>query len=96
MLAPRVTQKEGAFYTVAYPAEDLLRRIRFTTRFEADEGKITADAPAEADDIGIAISSSHSSRVNRRRPSASPPSTSATLPRRSSVYSDRAASPASP
>lgn len=55
MLATRVTQKEGAFYTVAYPAEDLLRRIRFTTRFEAEEGRIQADAPSESDDIGSFI-----------------------------------------
>ncbi len=70
MLATRVTQKEGAFYTVAYPAEDLLRRIRFTTRFEADEGRITAEAAAVNDDIGGFIQKVEKSEGAFQRPIA--------------------------
>lgn len=33
MLALRMRQKESEFYFVSYPAEDLLRKVRFTSRF---------------------------------------------------------------
>jgi len=46
--------------------------------------------------IGILTRPSQFSRVRRRRPSASPPSTSAMLPFRSSWYSEAVASPARP
>ena len=46
--------------------------------------------------IGIFTSWSQVSRVSRRRPSPSLPITRATLPLRSSAYSDASASPANP
>jgi DGQHR domain-containing protein len=52
MLATRVSQKESVFYFAAWPAEDLLRKVRFTTRFEAEEGRLAAAEPAAEDEIG--------------------------------------------
>ena len=52
MLATRVSQKESLFYFVAYPAAELLKKVRFTTRFEAEEGRIAAAEPGENDEIG--------------------------------------------
>ena len=55
MLATRVSQKESVFYFAAYPAADLLKKVRFTTRFEAEEGKLNASAPADSDEVGTFI-----------------------------------------
>jgi DGQHR domain-containing protein len=50
MLATRVRQKDGVFYFVAYPAEDLLRKIQFMSRFYGEGEQIApAHAPAEDD-----------------------------------------------
>ena len=40
MLATRIRQRDGIFYTIAYPAEDLLKKVRFSARFDAEVGKI--------------------------------------------------------
>src|ERR1051326_7660262 len=44
MLATRVRQKEGTFYFVSYKAPDLLRKVRFISRFNF-EGESTAAQP---------------------------------------------------
>jgi hypothetical protein len=38
MFAQRMRQKESEFYFVSYPAEDLLRKVRFVTRFYGERG----------------------------------------------------------
>src|SRR5258708_15894126 len=48
MLATQVRQKDSVFYFAAYPAEDLLDKVRFISRFYA-EGERSL-APEEADD----------------------------------------------
>ena len=55
MLATRVSQKESVFYFAAYPAAELLKKVRFTTRFEAEEGAIKAASPEGNDEIGSFI-----------------------------------------
>ena len=49
MFAQRMRQKESEFYFVSYPAEDLLRKVRFVTRFYGDRGQtIGGDEPKTA------------------------------------------------
>lgn len=47
MLATRIRQKDGLFYFVSYPAEELLRKIQFVSRFYGEGEQI---APAEIDE----------------------------------------------
>lgn len=56
VLATQVRQKEGVFYFVAYPPEDLLAQVRFISRFYADGEKINAEEVAPGDDVGQFIS----------------------------------------
>jgi DGQHR domain-containing protein len=49
MLATRVRQKDSVFYFAAYPAEDLLAKVRFISRFY-DEGDRIAPAEVAKDD----------------------------------------------
>ena len=49
MIATQIRQKDGVFYFVSYPAEDLLRKVRFISRFYADDGTIPAEE-IDADD----------------------------------------------
>ena len=52
MLALRMRQKEVEFYYVSYPAEDLLRKVHFLTRFHGERGEaVGGDRPQEPDDI---------------------------------------------
>jgi DGQHR domain-containing protein len=39
VFAQRMRQKESEFYFVSYPAEDLLRKVRFVTRFYGERGQ---------------------------------------------------------
>jgi DGQHR domain-containing protein len=39
MLALRMRQKDAEFYFVSYPAEDLLRKVKFVSRFYGDHGQ---------------------------------------------------------
>src|SRR5690606_28676357 len=39
VLALRMRQKESEFYFVSYPAEDLLRKVHFVTRFYGERGE---------------------------------------------------------
>lgn len=47
MIATRIAQKDARFYFVSYPCEDVLRRVRFISRFYAD-----GEAPIAAADVG--------------------------------------------
>jgi len=49
MLATQVRQKDGVFYFAAYPAEDLLDKVRFISRFYGEGESIRAEE-AESDD----------------------------------------------
>src|SRR2546423_11920125 len=49
MLATQVRQKDGVFYFVAYPPEDLLEKVQFISRFYG-EGERIAGEEVEADD----------------------------------------------
>jgi DGQHR domain-containing protein len=51
MLATQVRQKDGVFYFVAYPAEDLLEKVRFISRFYADGAQIAPEAVPEGDEV---------------------------------------------
>lgn len=52
MLATRVRQKDGVFYFVAYPAEDLLAKVRFISRFYGEGEQIAPEPVPEDDEIG--------------------------------------------
>jgi DGQHR domain-containing protein len=56
MLATQIRQKDGVFYFISYPAEDLLGKVRFISRFYSEGDKITAEEVAERDDVGRFIS----------------------------------------
>ena len=47
MLATRIRQKDGIFYFVSFKAKDLLRRVRFTSRFYFEGETIEAEADLE-------------------------------------------------
>jgi DGQHR domain-containing protein len=49
MIATQIRQKDAIFYFVAYPSEDLLRRVRFISRFY-DEGEAIKPEEVEAGD----------------------------------------------
>jgi DGQHR domain-containing protein len=51
MLATQVRQKDSVFYFVAYPTEDLLSKVRFISRFYAEEGQIAPSKVEEDDDV---------------------------------------------
>ncbi len=52
MLATQVRQKDGVFYFVAYPTEDLLEKVRFISRFYNEGDKIAAEEIEEGDEVG--------------------------------------------
>jgi DGQHR domain-containing protein len=52
MLATQVRQKDSVFYFVAYPAQDLLDKVRFISRFYGDGDKIAAEEVPEGDEVG--------------------------------------------
>jgi DGQHR domain-containing protein len=47
MLATRITQKEGAFYFIAYQAAALLDRVSFSSRYYFEGERIEADEPGD-------------------------------------------------
>jgi DGQHR domain-containing protein len=52
MLATQVRQKDSVFYFAAYPAEDLLDRVRFITRFYVEgERSLAPDEAGDADEV---------------------------------------------
>jgi DGQHR domain-containing protein len=50
MLATQVRQKDSVFYFAAYPAEDLLDRVRFISRFYAEGERSLSPEEGRADD----------------------------------------------
>ena len=56
MLGTQIRQKDGVFYFISYPAEDLLEKVRFISRFYSEDEKIAAEEVAEGDDVGRFIS----------------------------------------
>ena len=52
MLATQVRQKDSVFYFVSYPAEDLLEKVRFISRFYGDGESIAPEKPEAADEVG--------------------------------------------
>jgi DGQHR domain-containing protein len=68
MLATRVRQKDSVFYFVAYPAEDLLAKVRFISRFYDEGEKIAADAVRDDDEVAkfIARIESHDKAFQRQ------------------------------
>lgn len=57
MLATQLRQKDAVFYFVAYPAEDLLRNVRFISRYYDRHERITAERIPEGDEIAAFIAS---------------------------------------
>jgi len=51
MLATQIRQKDGLFYFVGYPAEDLLRKVLFMSRFYGEGEQIAPAAVKEEDEI---------------------------------------------
>lgn len=51
MLATQVRQKDSVFYFVAYPAEDLLRKVRFMSRYYGEAEQIAPAEVPEEDEI---------------------------------------------
>ena len=56
MLATQVRQKDSVYYFVAYPADDLLDKVRFISRFYGEGEQIAPEAPPEGDEIATFIS----------------------------------------
>src|SRR5262245_39600633 len=50
MIATQLRQKDAVFYFVAYPSEDLLTRVRFISRFYAEEGETIKPEEVQAED----------------------------------------------
>jgi DGQHR domain-containing protein len=51
MLATQIRQKDSVFYFVAYPAQDLLRKVRFISRFYAEGERIAAEEVDTSDEV---------------------------------------------
>lgn len=52
MIATQIRQKDASFYFVSYPAEDILRRVRFISRFYAEgEKSIAPDEAKKGDEV---------------------------------------------
>jgi DGQHR domain-containing protein len=53
MIATQVRQKDAVFYFASYPSEQLLKKVRFISRFYDEEGGgIKAEEVAAEDDVG--------------------------------------------
>ncbi len=68
MLATQVRQKDSVFYFAAYPARDLLQRVRFISRYYGEGEQIAPEQPREADDIGQFIERIERSEKAFQRP----------------------------
>ena len=56
MLATQIRQKEGVFHFVAFPAEDVLDRVRFISRFYGEGEQIAPEPVPEGDDVARFVS----------------------------------------
>jgi len=66
MLATRIRQKEGVFYFVSYRAPDLLRKIRFLSRFHLEGEDIPAAPPADDEVVQFIAAIERSDRAFQR------------------------------
>lgn len=55
ILATQIRQKEGIFYFAAYPAEALLPKVRFVSRYYGEKSRIDPESIPEADEIATFI-----------------------------------------
>lgn len=55
MLATQIRQKDSAFYFVSYPAQDLLEKVRFISRFYAEGETLAPDAAPDDDEVASFI-----------------------------------------
>jgi DGQHR domain-containing protein len=55
MLATQVRQKDSVYYFVAYPADELLEKIRFISRFYGEGEQIAPEAAPDNDEIAAFI-----------------------------------------
>jgi DGQHR domain-containing protein len=51
MLATQIRQKDAVFYFVAYPAEDLLQKVRFISRYYGEGEQIAPEKALETDEV---------------------------------------------
>ena len=56
MLGTQIRQKDGIFYFISYPAEDLLEKVRFISRFHSEGDTLPAEEVSERDEVGRFIS----------------------------------------
>jgi DGQHR domain-containing protein len=56
VIATQIRQKDGVFYFVAYPAEEILEKVRFISRFYAEGTPIAREDIEEGDEIAKFIS----------------------------------------
>ena len=68
MLATQVRQKDSVFYFVAYPAQNLLDRVRFISRYYGEGEQIAPEQPHEEDDIARFIERIERSEKAFQRP----------------------------
>ena len=68
MLATQVRQKDSVFYFVAYPAHNLLDRVRFISRYYGEGEQIAPEEPGEQDDIARFIERIERSEKAFQRP----------------------------
>jgi DGQHR domain-containing protein len=52
VIATQIRQKDGVFYFVAYPAEEILEKVRFISRFYAEGAPIAREEVPADDEIG--------------------------------------------
>lgn len=57
MLATRIRQKEGTFYFISYKAQDLLHKVRFTSRYYFEGEEIAETKVSEHDEVAKFIAS---------------------------------------
>jgi DGQHR domain-containing protein len=55
MLGTQVRQKDGRFYFVSYPAEDLLQKVRFISRFYGEGETLQPSEPRKDDEVASFI-----------------------------------------
>jgi len=55
MLATQIRQKDSVFYFVSYPAQDLLAKVRFISRFYAEGDRIEAEEIEPGDEVASFI-----------------------------------------
>ncbi|HXY68046.1 MAG TPA: DGQHR domain-containing protein [Gemmatimonadales bacterium] len=68
MLATQVRQKDSVFYIVAYPAQALLDRVRFISRYYGEGEQIAPEEAPDEDDIGKFIGRIERSEKAFQRP----------------------------